>query len=107
MVKRAQIRAFSKAVARRFHPQKIILFGSYAHGNPREGSDVDLLVVLSRTRDHGKRMSLRIRPAIPRDFALDLLGRTPAEVARRLSWGDPFMRELMEKGKVLDEAADT
>jgi predicted nucleotidyltransferase len=107
MVKRAQIRAFSKAVARRFHPQKIILFGSYAHGTPREDSDVDLLVIMSRTRDHGKRMSLRIRHAIPRDFALDLLVRTPAEVARRLRWGDPFMCELMEKGKVLYEAADT
>ncbi len=104
MIKRAQIRAFSQAVAREFHPQKIVLFGSYAHGRPTENSDVDLLVIMPRTRDRGERMSVRIRQAIPRDFALDLLVRTPSEVARRLRWGDPFMRELLDSGKVLYEA---
>jgi uncharacterized protein len=29
-----------------FHPQRIILFGSYAYGTPRPESDVDLLVVM-------------------------------------------------------------
>jgi predicted nucleotidyltransferase len=28
------------------HPDKIILFGSYAYGQPSENSDLDLLVVL-------------------------------------------------------------
>lgn len=107
VVKRAQIRAFSEAVAREFHPRKIVLFGSYASGHPREDSDVDLLVIMARTRDRGERMSVRIRQAIPRSFPLDLLVRTPLEVARRLRWGDPFMRELVEKGRVLYEANDT
>jgi predicted nucleotidyltransferase len=107
MFKRAQIRAFSDAVAREFHPQRIVLFGSYACGRPTEDSDVDLLVIMPRTRDRGERMSVRIRQAIPRDFSLDLLVRTPSEVAKRLRWGDPFMRELLEKGKVLYEANDS
>jgi predicted nucleotidyltransferase len=106
MVKRAQIRAFSEAVAREFHPQRIVLFGSYASGHPREDSDVDLLVIMARTRDRGERMSVRIRQAVPRDFPLDLLVRTPSEVAKRLRWGDPFMRELLEKGSVMYEAND-
>ena len=106
MVKRAQIRAFSEAVAREFHPQKIVLFGSYACGHPTPASDVDLLVIMARTRDRGERMSVRIRQAIPRDFPLDLLVRTPSEVAKRLRWGDPFMRELLEKGQVMYEAHD-
>jgi len=107
MVKRTRIRAFSQAVAREFHPQKIVLFGSYAYGHPTEDSDVDLLVIMARTRARGERMSVRIRQAIPRDFPLDLLVRTPSEVARRLRWGDPFMRELLEKGDVMYEANDT
>lgn len=106
MVKRAQIRAFSEAVAREFHPQRIVLFGSYADGHPTENSDVDLLVIMARTRDRGERMSVRIRQAIPRDFPLDLLVRTPSEVAKRLRWGDPFMCELLEKGDVMYEAND-
>jgi predicted nucleotidyltransferase len=104
MVKRAQIRAFSEAVAREFHPHKVVLFGSYAYGHPTAGSDVDLLVVMDRTRLRGERMSVRIRQAIPRDFPLDLLVRTPSDVAKRLRWGDPFIRELMNRGEVLYEA---
>lgn len=106
MVKRSQIRAFSRAVAREFYPQKIVLFGSYAYGKPTENSDVDLLVIMPRTRERGERMSLRIPHAIPRDFPLDLLVRTPCDVAKRLRWGDPFIWELLEKGKVLYEAND-
>jgi predicted nucleotidyltransferase len=68
MVERAKIRAFCTAVAKRFQPRKIILFGSYAYGKPTEDSDVDLLVVMNRTRYRGERMSLRIRLAIPAGF---------------------------------------
>jgi len=105
MVKRSQIRAFTEAVARKFRPRKIVLFGSYAYGKPSEDSDVDLLVIMPRTRDRGERMSVRIRHAIPRDFPLDLLVRTPAEVAKRLRWGDPFICDLLSRGKVLYEAS--
>jgi len=107
MVDSARIRQFCDAVAKRFHPRKIILFGSHAYGRPRPGSDVDLLVIMPRTRHRGERMSVRIRHAIRRDFPLDLLVRTPSEVARRLRWGDFFLQEILEKGKVLYEAADT
>ena len=106
MVDRAQIRKFSKAVAQKFRPRKIILFGSYGYGKPTEDSDVDLLVIMPRTRLRGERMSLRIRLAVPRNFPLDLLVRTPADVAKRLRWGDCFLREVVEKGQVLYEAAD-
>src|SRR5450759_3012363 len=106
MVERAKIRAFCTAVAKRFQPRKIILFGSYAYGKPTEDSDVDLLVVMNRTRYRGERMSLRIRLAVQRDFPMDLLVRTPADVKKRLRWGDFFIREIMEKGKIMYEAAD-
>ena len=49
MVSRRAIRKFSDEVARRFKPQKIILFGSYAYGSPTPDSDVDLLVVMPQT----------------------------------------------------------
>jgi len=107
MVERVKIRSFCSAVAKEFRPHKIILFGSYAVGKPTVDSDVDLLVIMPRTRDRGERMSVRIRQAVPRDFALDLLVRTPAEVTKRLRWGDFFLREIMENGKVMYEAANT
>lgn len=100
MVKRSQIRAFSDAIARKFRPRKIVLFGTYAYGKPTEGSDVDLLLIMPRTRHLGERMSVRIRHAIPRDFPLDLLVRTPSDVAKRIRWRDPYICELLERGQV-------
>src|SRR5205823_4188290 len=41
----AAIRRFAHQIGLRFKPDKIILFGSYAYGRPREESDVDLLVI--------------------------------------------------------------
>ena len=105
MVRRAQIKRFTQAVAEKFRPHKIVLFGSYAYGKPTEDSDVDLLVIMNRTRYHGERMSLRIRHAIPAGFPLDLLVRTPAFISRRVAWGDCFTQEILTKGKVLYEAA--
>lgn len=103
MVNPAKIRSFCNAVAKQFRLRKIILFGSHAYGRPDAGSDVDLLVIMPRVRERGERMSVRIRHAVPRDFPLDLLVRTPSEVAKRLHQGDFFIREIMEKGKVMYE----
>lgn len=106
MVERKQIQAFCRAVAREFHPQKIVLFGSYAYGKPTGDSDVDLLVVMPFDRKKGRK-SLEIRRRIPADFPLDLIVRTPEFVTQRLAWGDCFIREILSKGKVLYEASDT
>jgi len=106
MIKRSQIRAFSNAIAREFRPRMIILFGSYAYGKPTKDSDVDVLVIMPFNRTRGRK-SLEIRQRVPADFPLDLIVRTPEFVAQRLAWGDCFMREILDKGDVLFEAADT
>ena len=104
MVSRRAIKRFSDQIARRFKPDKIILFGSYAYGQPTPDSDVDLLVVMPYDRRKG-RMSLRILEALDYHFPLDPLVRTPAEVRQRQRWGDCFIEEVLTKGKVLYEAA--
>lgn len=98
------IRDVVRQIVAKFSPLKIVLFGSYAHGNPRPESDVDLLVVM-RTRREGEQ-SLLIRRAIQCDFGLDLIVRTPATLKRRLKLGDFLLREILEKGKVLYESPD-
>ena len=55
------IRRFARRVAKRFRPDKVILFGSYAYGKPHEGSDVDLLVIM-RAKD-AIDQSIRIKMA--------------------------------------------
>ncbi|MCL5028665.1 MAG: nucleotidyltransferase domain-containing protein [Bacteroidetes bacterium] len=44
-VKPVEIENYAKKIAAEFNPQKIILFGSYAYGNPNADSDVDILVL--------------------------------------------------------------
>ena len=100
-----RIRACCDAVAREFHPQKIILFGSYAYGRPTPDSDVDLLVVLP-FEDKPVQKSVEIRLKLRPSFPVDLVVRTPEMVRERLAMGDDFMRELLEKGRVLYEAND-
>jgi len=105
LVTRAQIRAFSDAIARRFHPRKIVLFGSYAYGHPSEDSDVDLLVIMPFDRKRGRK-SLEIRQSIEANFPLDLIVRSPKFIAQRLKWGDCFTQEILAKGEVLYEGPD-
>ena len=100
----AAIRRFARRIAERFQPDKIILFGSYAYGKPHEESDVDLLVIM-RTRD-AIDQSIRIKWAFKRLFSLDLIVRTPRQIQCGLKDNNWFLREIIEKGKVLYEARD-
>ncbi len=97
------IRRFALEVARRFDPDKIILFGSYAYGKPDEGSDVDLLVVMPAKNETAQ--ATRIRLAVRRYFAMDLIVRTPENLRCRLDQGDWFLREIVSRGKVLYDKA--
>jgi predicted nucleotidyltransferase len=100
----AAIRRFARQIAERFHPEKIILFGSYAYGVPHEESDVDLLVIMPAYDVVNQ--AIRIRLALKRPFALDLIVRTPKQIERGLKDNDWFLREIIEKGKVLYEKAN-
>lgn len=98
-----EIKKLCEEIAREFRPQKIILFGSHAYGKPQWDSDVDLLVIMPfKGTPHNQAVTIRSR--IDAGLALDLLVRTPEQVSRRLEMGDSFMREILERGKVVYEA---
>jgi predicted nucleotidyltransferase len=98
------IRRYARAIADEFHPDKIILFGSYAYGTPHEDSDVDLLVVMPAANQHSQSVRIQWRLAAP--FPLDLLVRTPKEMAWRLEEGESFTTTIVTQGKVLYEIVD-
>jgi len=100
------IRAVVKQIAEKFQPEKIILFGSYAYGKPKPESDVDLLVVME-TPLRNREQAAQIARAIDYHFGLDLLVRSPHQLAERLVLGDFFLQEVTEKGKVLYARSDT
>lgn len=98
------IQEFCDRVVAEFHPDKVILFGSYAYGMPTPDSDVDLLVIL-RFKGKGAEKAVEIRNRVRAAFPLDLIVRTPEQIHRRLALNDFFIREAVEKGKVLYEAS--
>jgi uncharacterized protein len=102
MVSRRDIDAAVKQIARQFKPQRITLFGSYAHGNPNDDSDVDLLILMNGKNVHDR--ALDIRFAIEFGFAVDLIVRSPTEYRQRIKMGDCFLREIDEQGRILYEA---
>jgi predicted nucleotidyltransferase len=95
------IRRYARQVAKRFKPERIILFGSYAYGTPHKDSDVDLLVIMPARNEIDQ--SIRIRWALPAPFPMDLLVRTPKNMEWRLKEGDWFLREVVGQGKILYE----
>lgn len=106
MVSRKVIQTYVDAVAREFQPERIILFGSYAYGKPTPDSDVDLLVVMPRRRWR-RNTGVTIRTRLDYSgFPMDLLVWPDSRIQQRLEWGDGFTRDIVERGKVLYEAAD-
>jgi predicted nucleotidyltransferase len=104
MVTKRQINKLARFIAERFRPERIILFGSYAYGTPNEDSDVDLLVVMP-VRGHVVEKAIEIYRAMDAlgavPPALDLMVRSPAQLRRRIALNDFFLREIVERGKVL------
>jgi predicted nucleotidyltransferase len=98
-----EIKRLCDKIAREFRPEKIILFGSHAYGRPQWDSDVDLLVIMP-FRGGPARQAIKIRSRIESPMALDLLVRTRKQISRRLAMGDSFMRDILERGKVIYEA---
>src|SRR5437870_10063311 len=93
LVPMSAIRRYVRQIVDQFHPDKIILFGSYAYGTPNRHSDVDLLVVMPTRNQIGQ--AVRIDEALEPSFFLDLLVRTPKVLEQRLRWGDWFLREIV------------
>ncbi len=86
-----------------YAPQKVILYGSYAYGNPDRDSDIDLLIIKETTERFIDRwvtvqqILTGTHPSIP----VETLVLTPREMEKRLAIGDQFVEEIITRGEVL------
>jgi predicted nucleotidyltransferase len=92
-------------IKKEYQPSKIILFGSYAYGQPDRDSDVDLLIVKDTSERFIDRLVAvtRITSDPKRLIPLEVIVFTPEEVREKLKSGDQFLREILSKGEVLYE----
>ena len=92
-----RINEITKKIVIEFKPEKIILFGSYAWGEPNQDSDIDLFIV-KKTNDPNE-VAIKIDRAIfPRFFLLDLIVKTPEQIKNTKNY---FIENILNKGKIL------
>ena len=95
MITPAQIQQAVNLLKDAARPVRLILFGSYGRGNPREDSDLDLLVILSEVKNRRQEMVRLRRVLRPLRLPVDVL--VVSEVA--------FQEWSHTPGNVLYEAA--
>ena len=100
-VTEALLEEISQRIVDAFQPEKVVLYGSYADGEPTLDSDVDLLVVMESDEPMARRIWRVAEAAQVRFLPMDLLVYTPAEIAEQIAKGDCFIAEILAKGRVL------
>ncbi len=92
-------------ITRKFSPLRIILFGSWARGDARPDSDLDLLVVLPRV-ENKRRVTVEILRALNGlPVSKDVVVTTPEEIAARGHLVGHVLRPALREGKVVYERA--
>lgn len=101
MVTQEQIDEIKRRIVENIKPEKIILFGSYAEGNPKKASDLDLLIVKDSNLPRYKRGKEVRKYLRGLKIAVDLVVYTKDEIQKWSNVKTAFITTVMEKGKVL------
>ena len=90
-------------IVRKFHPVKIVLFGSWARGSAREDSDLDLLVVLART-EHTRKSAIQIGNSLSNlPISKDIIVTTPEDIEKHGKTAGNILLPALTEGKVIYE----
>jgi len=99
------IQAIVDRIVKEYTPEEVILFGSYAYGQPDQDSDLDFFIIKDTEKPPLKRR-IELRRLLRDDrrrFPIELLVLTPKEVSDRLKFQDQFIQGIVDRGKVLYE----
>ena len=89
------IAEIKRRLVEQFQPQAIILFGSHAWGQPREESDIDLLILKESDQDK-HRMGVEVQKILHDiDCSLDLLVYKPSDLRNKQQG---FFNKILSEG---------
>jgi predicted nucleotidyltransferase len=88
---------------KRYDPEKIILFGSYARNDFDSESDIDFVVIKNTEKRFIERL-LEVAELLGNELGkIDVFVYTPEEFERMIEWGNPFIERVLKEGKVVYE----
>jgi len=101
-LKQEDLDVITQRIVAAVHPEKIILFGSHAWGQPSEDSDIDIMVIVDKSDQPGYRRAREVyRSLRGLKLPVEVLVRTAEELARGLSLKTSLERKAIENGRVL------
>ena len=103
MIEATKINDIVNKIAIRFNPEKIILFGSYAAGNPTNDSDLDLLIIKETDLPRNKRSFDIQKSLIGSMVPMDILVYTKKEYEQEQKEERSFLFSAIKTSKILYE----
>jgi predicted nucleotidyltransferase len=103
MIGKDKISEIVAKIASGYQPVRIILFGSYANGNPNENSDLDLLIIKETDLPRPERTILVRKMLFGAKVPIDLIVYTPKEIEESKANKFGFVYEVLNSGKTLYE----
>ena len=101
MITQTEIEKVARDIGKTVNAEKVILFGSHANGQPKDSSDVDLLVVAESNQPRHKRSRELYKSIHPHRFAMDIVVYTPEEVRRGCRTKVSFISQVLREGKAV------
>ena len=96
-----EIQKVLKQIVEKYQPEKVILFGSAADPAAFEVNDLDFLIIKEEVPERGIDRIYELECMIERHAPVDLLVYRPSEIEERLRLGDPFIKLMMSRGRLL------
>lgn len=97
-----KLKEITDKIVKEYKPEKIILFGSYAWGEPGPDSDIDLFVIKDTKESSSKRREALNELFSRREIAMDFLVYTPSEIEESINKNrNLFIEDIVRNGKVL------
>ena len=97
----SEIQNIVDQIIRKYKPLKTILFGSAGRGEFDNVNDLDFLIIKKEVPTYGLDRMRELDELIDRNMAADMLVYRPDEFEERVKLGDPFIKTIIEEGRVL------
>lgn len=101
MIARSEIEALAREIGEYANAERVVLFGSHAHGEASEARDVNFLVVAESDQPRHKRSRELYRRFKSHRFPVDILVYTPEEFRVGEQLPASFVAQVLKQGKTV------